>query len=50
VPLARAEMQVIPVNMRGDEDRCNATRECEVISRRSETRATQRSNVIERAK
>jgi len=50
VPLARAEILVTPVNMRGDEERWNATRECDIMSSRRDTRATQRSNVIERAR
>ena len=39
-PLARAEMEVRPANMRGDEEKCRATRVCAIISRRSEPRAT----------
>lgn len=39
-----------PINTRGDADRWNATRECDAISRRRDTRATQRSNVMECAR
>lgn len=49
-PLAMAEIQVMPLNTRGDEERCSATRVCEVMSRRKEPRAIQRSKVMERAR
>ena len=50
LPAARAEMLVIPVKTRGDDETCNATRLCDTISRRSEPRTTPRSVVIERAR
>ena len=48
LPAARAEMLVIPVKVRGDEERCNATRECDKISRKREPRTIQRSKVMQR--
>lgn len=50
LPAARAEMLVIPVKMRGDEDMCNATRLCDTMSRKIEARTIPRSEVIERAR
>ena len=50
VPAARAEMLVIPVKMRGDDETCNATRLCDTKSRKIEPRTTPRSEVIERAR
>ncbi len=43
-------MLVTPINIRGDVDRWNATRECDAMSRRRDARATQRSNVMECAR
>ena len=40
----------MPLNTRGEEERCSATRVCEVMSRRREPRAIQRSKVMERAR
>lgn len=39
-----------PANVRGDDERWNATRECDAMSSRRDTRATPRSNLIERAR
>jgi hypothetical protein len=50
LPAARAEMLVIPVKVRGDEERCNATRECDKISRKKEPRMIQRSKVTQRVR
>jgi len=50
LPVARAEMLVAAVKMRGEEETCNATRECDKMSRKTELRTTPRSNVIERAR
>src|SRR6266850_2138420 len=50
VPAARAEILVSPANTRGDDERWNATRECDAMSSRRDTRATPRSNLIERAR
>lgn len=43
-------MEPRPANTKGDGDRCSAMRTSANMSRRRETRATQRSNVIERAR
>jgi hypothetical protein len=48
LPAARAEMLVTPVKARGEEERCNATRECDKMSRTREPRTTKRSKAIER--
>jgi hypothetical protein len=49
-PAAKAETLVTAEKIRGDEETCNATRECDIMSRRREPRVIQRSNVIERAR
>ena len=41
-------MLVIPVKVRGDEERCNATSECDKMSRKREPRTIQRSKVMQR--
>jgi hypothetical protein len=41
-------MPVTPAKTRGEEDRWNATRECDKMSRTREPRTTSRSKVIER--
>jgi hypothetical protein len=50
VPAARADIPVSPVNTSGDEERWNATRECDAMSSRRDARAIQVSNLIERAR
>jgi hypothetical protein len=39
-PEARAEILVTPINTRGEVDKWNATRVCDAMSRRRDTRAT----------
>jgi hypothetical protein len=45
-PVAKAEMLVTIVNMRGDEERWIAARVCDVMSSRREPCTTQRSKTI----
>jgi hypothetical protein len=48
--VAKAEIPVSPANKTGDEERWNATREFDAMSSRRDPRATNRSNLIERAR
>ena len=50
VPAAREEIPVSPANTSGDEERWNATSECDAMSSRRDACATQRSNLMERAR
>lgn len=50
LPAAMAEMLVIPAKARGDEERCNATRECDKMSRTREPRTILRSKVMQRVR
>ena len=43
-------MLVIPEKMRDDEERCNATRVCDKMSRKREPRTAKRSTMIERVR
>jgi hypothetical protein len=50
LPAAREEMAVIPAKMRGEEERWNATRECDKMSRTREPRRIMRSKATERVR